>query len=608
MAEFFKKYFSKNFFCDILFIFVLSLVLTFASFLFIDGVLHFSIPFVLLKKPTILFMNFIPVFILMLIMYFAIGSVGGAFLSVGAMIFIMGVANQNKLFYRDDNLRITDIVLLKETLGMVKSGISIKLRWLYLVYPLILIACGRYLLKLDKYRPRALARVLGAILMCFVGFYTLTNFMTVRDTYWNNRIGLFHPYIEVERAKDRGMVYTFFYHYRDFFYEKPPVYDETTVMEKLDSYEESMPTDDEKPDIFLILGESFADLEEKGAKVDPSVYRSLRKLQDESISGLIQNYTYGGGTIEAERYIYQGAESFPPYIKNINTFVWMLKNEGYATKSMHPFTGKFYNRLNTNQFLGFDEFLHSENFFDEYFVNKEADYFPDRILFPLVLEDYRNRNKSKRYFNSVVTMQNHTPYSPEDNGIGDFVDRESFTGTDEEYNIANNYIYGVKDTADQLLNFTEELEKEKSPVVVIFYGDHLARLGEEGKVYESMGVDIGFDSPEGWLKHYTTPFIIWANSAAKEKIGDDMVGDIPTMSNYYLFAYALEKMGYKTPYIQYLSERRKEYPVDASSYISENGKLTADPSEKTQNDKLFHYMMQYYRLSHFSYDEVANKK
>lgn len=366
MAEFFKKYFSENFFCDILFIFVLSLVLTFASFLFIDGVVHFSIPFVLLKKPTILFMNFIPVFILMLIMYFAIGSVGWAFLSVGAMIFIMGVANQNKLFYCDDNLRITDIVLLKETLGMVKSGISIKLRWLYLVYPLILIACGRYFLKLDKYRPRALARVLGAILMCFVG--------------------------------------------------------------------------------------------------------------------------------------------------------------------------------------------------------------------------------------------------PEDKGISDYLDRKSFTGTDEEYNIANNYIYGVKDTADQLLKFTEELEKEKSPVVVIFYGDHLARLGEEGKVYESMGVDIGFDSPEGWLKHYTTPFIIWANSAAKEKIGDDMVGEIPTMSNYYLFSYALEKMGYKTPYIQYLSERRKEYPVDASSYISENGKLTADLSEKTKKDKLFHYMMQYYRLSHFSYDEVANKK
>lgn len=87
-----------------------------------------------------------------------------------------------------------------------------------------------------------------------------------------------------------------------------------------------------------------------------------------------------------------------------------------------------------------------------------------------------------------------------------------------------------------------------------------------------------------------------------------MVGKNPTMSNYYLFAYALEKMGYKTPYIQYLSERRKEYPVDASSYISENGKLTADPSEKTKKDKLFHYMMQYYRLSHFSYDKVANKK
>ena len=50
MAEFFKKYFNKNFFYDILFIFVLSLVVTFVSFLFIDGVVHFSIPFVLLKS------------------------------------------------------------------------------------------------------------------------------------------------------------------------------------------------------------------------------------------------------------------------------------------------------------------------------------------------------------------------------------------------------------------------------------------------------------------------------------------------------------------------------------------------------------------------------
>lgn len=608
MVDFIKKHFNKRKAYDISLLVILSFVLTLASFLFIDQVVDFSIPFKLLKSPLILLMNFIPIFILMVLMYFVFASVGGAFISVGAIIFIMGIANQNKLFYRDDNLRITDIVLLRETVGMLNTGLKVKLHKLYVVFPVFIIGIGIFILKIDKFRLVKRSRWIGVIATLALGFLSLNTFITKRDIYWNNSMGIYHPYIEVERAKDRGMVYTFFYHYRDFFYEKPAGYDENMVKEKLKTYQESLPAKETQVDIFLILGESFADLEEKGAKVDPSVYASFRKIQDQSISGLIQNYTYGGGTIETERYIYQGANSFPPYIKNINTLVWFLKSQGYATKTMHPFTGTFYNRLNTNEFLGFDEFLCSENYFDQYFVNKDGDYFPDELLFPLILEDYLNRDKGKRYFNSIITMQNHTPYSPEDKNIGDFLDRASFRGTDGEYNMANNYLYGVKDTADQLLTFIENLEKEDSPVLVIFYGDHLARLGQDGALYEMMGVDIGFDTPESWLSHYTTPYIIWANSAAREILGKDMVGKNPTMSNYYLFAYALNELGFKTPFIQYVNERRQEYPIDASSYMSENGQLTANPSQKTLDDKALKDMIQYYMLSHFSYEDLVNTK
>ena len=608
MADFLKKIFNKRRVYDILLMALLSFVLTLASFLFIDQVVDFSIPFKLLRSPLILLMNFIPIFILMVLMYFVFASVGGAFLSVGAIIFIMGLANQNKLFYRDDNLRITDIVLVREAFGMLNTGLKVKFHKLYVVFPIFISGLGLLLLKVDKFRLGKKSRWIGVIVTLAIGFLSLNTFMTKWDTYWNNSMGLYHPYIEVERAKDRGMVYTFFYHYRDFFYEKPDGYDQKEVEKKLAAYKESLPEKEDQVDIFLILGESFADLEEKGAKVDPSVYDSFRKIQNQSISGLIQNYTYGGGTIEAERYMYQGANSFPPYIKNINTFVWLLKSQGYATKSMHPFTGAFYNRLNTNGFLGFDEFLCSENYFDQFFVNKDGDYFPDKLLFPLVLEDYLNRDKEKRYFNSIITMQNHTPYSSEDKKLGEFLDRASFTGTDEEYNMANNYLYGVKDTADQLLNFIENLNDEDSPVLVVFYGDHLARLGEDGSVYEKMGVDIGFDSAEGWLRHYTTPYIIWANSAAREKLGKDFVGENPTMSNYYLFAYALNELGFKTPFIQYVNERRQDYPIDASSYMSENGELTSDPSQKALDDKALNKMIQYYMLSNFSYEDLMGVK
>lgn len=592
---------KKKVILDLILIFPLALILTLSSILFIDLVVDPTFIKTILCHRVILLMNYIPIFLVLLIGYFLTSSMGISFFITSSLIFLMGIANQNKLFYRDDNIRMTDLNLIKEAFSMVAKGNPLKLHKIYFVYPIFIIVGTFILVKYFKTNMNKIFRLISLIFSLALGFYLLNTIMIDRDTYWDNSMERHHPYIEVERAKDRGMVYTFVYSFRDFLNHPPENYDPKECEKILGAYKEFMPQDKDKVDIILILGESYADLEEKGAKVDPEVYRPLQKLREKSIYGKLQNFTFGGGTIETERNILTGAFSNVAYIKNRNSFPWMLKDQGYITHCMHPFTGAFYNRLNTNKFIGLDNFLYSENYFDKYFVNKEGEYFPDDILFPLILENYDKREKDKPYFNFIATMQNHTPYSSEDKGIKDYLDRKSFTGSKEDYNSANNYLYGVKNTGENLLKFTEELEKRKTPVVLIFFGDHLARLGSEGQIYEMMGINNKLDNEEGWLNNYTTPYIFWASSEAQKHIKEKIRGQGPYMSNYYLFAYCLDKLGFKSPYVQYLKDQLKEMPIAAVGYTTENGKLTNNPSEEIIAKKKRHYRMEYYYKNNFLY-------
>lgn len=592
---------KKKFFIDILLIFLLAFVLTLLSILFVDQVVDLTLIKALLTHKIIFIMNYIPIFIFLLIGYFLTGSLGLSFCINSTILFLMGIGNQNKLFYRNDNLRLTDLGLIKEGLSMLAEGNPLKVHKIYFVYPIFIILGSFLLIKFLKTKmPKAL-RLGGLVFSLVLGGLILNTIMIDRDTYWNNSMGRYHPYIEVERAKDRGLVYTFTYAYRDLFNHPPENYQPEEAKKILASYKESMPEDKDKVDIILILGESYGDLESLGAKVDPEVYKPFKELREKSLYGKIQNYTFGGGTIETERNILTGAYSNIPYIKNRNSLVWMLKDQGYISHTMHPFTGAFYNRLNTNKFLGLDNFLYSENFFDQYYVNKPGKYFPDDLLFPLILENYDQRAKDHPYFNFVVTMQNHTPYSQEDHGIEDYLDRETFKGSDGDYNSANNYLYGIKNTGENLLKLTQELEKRKEPVVVIFFGDHLARLGGEGELYKMMGIDIGLDSLDGWLNHYTTPYIFWASSEAQKHLADEIKGQGPYMSNYYLFAYCLNKLGFKSSYVKYLNDILEEMPIDASSYTSENGSLTANPKEETLLNKNRFKNVEYYYKTNFFY-------
>lgn len=599
-----KIKFNKKLGLHILYIAILSLVLTLSSFIYIDTKVSFVFLTKIWTRPVILLMNFLPIFLFMLILFFLLNSIGLSFLLTGTSIFIMGEANKNMLTFRSENVRITYLKLLKEALDMVKKGITMPKGNIYYFYIILIIIISIIIFKYMKYKVNRRGRITGFILSTSIFIILLNTLFINKNIYSKHSLGIYNEYSETRISQDRGLVYPFLYYYNDFLFKKPKDYDESKVIKKLSSYQEEKPK--EKVNIFLILGESFADLEKMGAKVSPETYASFRKLEENSITGSILNNTYGGGTIKAERYNYLGGKTEPLYNKNINTFIWMLKKEGYHTKSMHPFYGFYYNRKGANKYLGFDEFLYLDNYFDKYYKAKDGSYFPDKLLFKHILKDYEQRDKTKYYFNSVITMQNHIPYS-KTKEQDELLDKKSFKGSKEDYNEANNYLAGIKNTGDELLNFIEKLENDPSPVVVIFYGDHLANLGRSGSSYKDMGVDITLDNKEGWLRHYQTPYIIWGNKEAKAKLNMDFKGHNEVFSNYYLFSYALNKVGFKTPYIKYLNERREKYPVDSFRYIKDNKKLTGYPSKEALEDRKLLTMIEYYNLRYFKYSNLVKK-
>ena len=97
--------------------------------------------------------------------------------------------------------------------------------------------------------------------------------------------------------------------------------------------------------------------------------------------------------------------------------------------------------------------------------------------------------------------------------------------TDDEYNILNNYLSGIKNTGEELEKLIEEIESLDEPCVLVAFGDHKPWLGEGNSVYEMLGIDLDVSTLEGFYNYYATPYIMYANDAAKQITGNQFVGE-----------------------------------------------------------------------------------
>lgn len=549
------------------------------------------------QSGLLILMNFLPIFILMVILYLIVNRLWLSFL-INSMIFIvMAIVNKFKLYFRDEPFWFIDIKLLRESMDMrQKYSISLTRNMVIMFIGLIFITI---ILKLfmDYRQESKKARtitLLTALLLSYIVF---------SGPYFNSKVyadlgdkSLINIWSQSQQYQSKGFVYPFIYSMSQVLDAEIEGYDEEKAINDLARYDYMDIGEDQKVNVISIMLEAYSDFSEFDTidfKKDP--YEYFHKLQDESISGNLVTNIFGGGTIDTERAFLTGFYNLPTFVRNTNSFVWYLKEQGYVTEAMHPIYGWFYNRRNINYYLGFDSYDYYENKYSE--VSQE--YLQDIDFFDYIIEGYENNKGKSPYFNFSVTYQNHGPYDENYYEENQFIERQD-NYDDTTFNMFNNYLAGLNRTDDAIEKLIEHFRAEDEPVVVVLFGDHKPWLGNSDIGYKMMDINIDFSTVEGFSNYYKTPFIIWGNDAAKTVLKSDLIGELEDISPNFLMAELFNSLGWEgNEYMQYIKGLKNHYDVNHIVYFKENGEYKSDMS--ASNKKRYEDFMnvEYYYSHNF---------
>ena len=97
-------------------------------------------------------------------------------------------------------------------------------------------------------------------------------------------------------------------------------------------------------------------------------------------------------------------------------------------------------------------------------------------------------------------------------------------------------------------------------MVFLIYGDHKPLFSDE--MYQELGMVNSLEDEQGMADYLGTPYLIWANEAAKRLTGNGFTGDGPVTSPGYLMNLLFEQLEWQGPaFMQYTEEVRETIPV-----------------------------------------------
>ena len=159
------------------------------------------------------------------------------------------------------------------------------------------------------------------------------------------------------------------------------------------------------------------------------------------------------------------------------------------------------------------------------------------------------------------------------------------------------------DTQKYLTEMVDAFRGLDEPIVLVVFGDHKPWLGNGNSVYDALGVDLSQETDESFYSYWSTRYLIWANGAAKEVLGKDLVGEGPDISPCFLMNVLFEQLGWTgDAYMQAADQCRRELPVVHSygAYLTAGGELTRELTEEQQRLARQFSCLGYYRGRHFS--------
>ena len=552
------------------------------------------------QNPLIILLNVLPVIIITAVFWLLSNRVFVGILGSSIVTLLLTFVNYYKLLIRGDPLLATDVYVIAE-------GISAGSKYTFNVGPaiiLVLIATVAAILfsalllkaRLPK-RPRFIALalvILSGSCLFATTYHSYGVYLSTENLDVTMEGRALSQWSEKDQYTSRGFIYPFIYSSRNLSSGKPEGYKKEALKTEVSALTSYDIPEAQKVSVISVMLEAYNDFSDLGVEFETDPYEFLHKLQEESISGKLVTNVFAGNTVDTERGFLTGSTFLEELRVSRDSFVRYFAGQGYYTEFCHPSYEWFYNRINAMDYLGFQRSYFFEN---RYTLPEGYGHLTDEYFFPDIIALYeQTAARGVPYFNFSLTYQNHGPYDDNRCYYDEVYVPRTESISEAGYNILNNYFGGIKSTNDALEGFVEYFKGLEKPVVLIFFGDHNPWLGDGGYVYDEIGVD--FSGDEGFYRYYSTPYIIWANDAAKSALGADFVGKGESVSPCFLMSLFFDEAGWQGDYFMQLNRQLRETaPIinTATSKILENGKLTAEhsPEARAQIDK--YHLFEYYR-------------
>jgi hypothetical protein len=550
-------------------------------------------------RPWAQFFNVVLFELIAVILWLLTGSMRAALRTEAAAAALYGIANAYVVRFRTNPIVPWDIFSMRTAVSVADNydfkpdGRMVGVTAAYLVIILLLQFMRLKINKLVFWKRLIPAAAVFAGLVLFAGMLQKESFQNSHRLY--NK--LFTP---VYMTKVDGIPVTFVMNLAYMSIDKPEGYSRQEAQAVLESYEGSSEEAQERPNLIVVMNESFSDLAVLGdfsTNQDYMPYlHSLQQGAQNTVTGLLNVSVCGGNTANSEfefltgntmAFLPQGSIPYQQYINGeIPSLADYLESLGYETAATHPYNASGWERDTVYPLLGFEQSIFLKQYTHASYVRK---YVSDASCVDKIIELYENRTEGKPLFVFAVTMQNHGGYT---DTFDNFTPDVTVDGIDST--ALNQYLSLVKlsDAAlEQLISYFAGVDEK---TVVVFFGDHQPGDTVAAPILRANGMAYDDLDEEQTKLRYQVPYVVWANYDIAEETGAD------TSLNY-LAAEVLTRAGIETSdYQNFLLEMKEKYPVfSAMRVVDAAGNETSAAEEKKET--LNYRKLQYYRL--FDWEE-----
>ena len=538
-----------------------------------------------LYKFEYLFANIILLYSITIILFSVIKKIIITLLVTNVLTYgIFGFLNYFLIQVTDSPFSFFDIFIIKSGLNSIESFSIDYTKYFYIatflfilnmLFIIFFISEDEWLNKLKKI-PMLILGLLAIFIIWFLASPKL-------------------HYITYKSDALYGTLYRFLKTTKNVSLVKPEGYSEEKVREILSKYskEKSVTSDEEKPNVIVIMNESLSDIN--------SVYKmglkdNLKFIKSNSNGTTLYSSVFGNRTANSEYEFLTGFstvfynEDIIPYQKYIKSkkysLVEIMKNNGYKTYVNHPYLSSSYNRNEVYKMFEFDR-VYFDNSINNINLAKICN--SDLNIYKNVINYFENKNKDEKVFDFIITLQNHSPYINKfekyKTKYPEYEDKiiEFENSYENKYNIDGNKkltsfmnFSNLSDKAfEYLINYFENYDEK---VIIMMFGDHQPKLLNE--IYKNE------------KKNYIVSYALWANYDIEKK-------KISKISINYLSTVLLKIIGIEDKeYFNYISHLREKIPViTRAGYLGDDGKwykLTNTESSYYELIKEYQYVQYYY--------------